>query len=207
MITTPYVAQKMTQLNRTSAVYDLPEDMNPITYAEKLEELYTRLDSIPLGRGGASAFEDAVGDVVRLCFFPTLGNVRPQVRNADRTVVRDWIASNRAQSVFWQTMQQRYDAINVIWECKNKKRLQARDWAQTESYISKKLGRLVIIAFRGDVRPSYYPHIRKIADDKDGMVILLGIEDLKTFILQNENEQIKENHIRDRYDEIADKIS
>lgn len=52
------------------------------------------------GESHASSYEDIVGDVIRLCFFRSLTNVEPKVRDVDGRVVRDWIAANRSTSGF-----------------------------------------------------------------------------------------------------------
>lgn len=194
------------EFGRIGVLYDLPGGLNPTSYAEKLDDLSGRLQDIPEGPSGARDFELAVGDVLKLCFFRALENIEERVRDVDGAVIRDWIASNRAQTGFWSVMRQRYDATQVIWECKNYPDLKSSDFHQVAYYATKAIGRLVVIAFRGEVQQSYYAHIRRIVADNNGMVLLLGIRDLKTFVRQNRNGKITEDHIQDRYDLVARKI-
>lgn len=188
-------------------LYELPGGLDPVTYSTKLEELDRKLDQIPEGLSGAREFELAVGDVIRLCFFRALENVEERVRDDEGVVIRDWIASNRAQTGFWSVMRQRYDATQVIWECKNYRRLKAADFQQANYYASNAGGRMLVIAYRGDRHPSYYGHIKRFASTHNGIIIPLGIRDLKTFVRQNLNGKISESHILDRYDEVVRKIS
>ena len=51
-------------------------------------------------------------------------------------------------------MRQRYDATQVIWECKNYENLKADDFHQVAYYSTKAMGRLVMVAFRGKIQPS-----------------------------------------------------
>jgi hypothetical protein len=188
-------------------LYDLPGGLDPVGYQEKLEALRTRLDSIPLGEPGAADFEQAVGDVIKLCFFRALENVEQRVRGDEGVVIRDWVASNRAQTGFWAVMRQRYDATQVIWECKNYNALKASDFHQVSYYSGKVAGRFLVLVFRGDVRPGYYEHIRRIAVENDAVVLPLGIRDLKAFVRQNQRGKISDGLIQDRYDQIVRRVS
>jgi hypothetical protein len=188
-------------------LYELPGGLDPVSYSARLEELSQRLDQIPEGHPGAREFESAVGDLIRLCFFRALENVEERVRDDEGIVIRDWIASNRAQTGFWSVMRQRYDATQVIWECKNYRRLKADDFQQASYYANSASGRMLIIAFRGDLQPNYFGHIKRFATTQNGIIIPLGIKDLKTFVRQNMNGKITESHIQERYDAIVRKIS
>lgn len=195
------------QFGDIGVIYDLPGGLNPVTYAERLDVLAARLDSIPEGVPGARDFELVVGEVIRLCFFRALENVEERVRDADGTVIRDWIASNRAQTGFWSVMRQRYDATQIIWECKNYRTLKAADFQQACYYASNAAGRMLIIAFRGEIQPSYYGHIKRFVTEQNGIILPLGLRDLKTFVRQNRNGKITESHIQDRYDQVIRKTS
>ena len=188
-------------------LYDLPGGLDPLGYQEKLELLALHLDSILLGNPGAADFEQAVGEVIKLCFFRALENVEHRVRDDEGVVIRDWVASNRAQTGFWAVMRQRYDATQVIWECKNYKVLKASDFHQVSYYSGNVAGRLLVVAFRGDFQPSYDRHIKRIATANDAMVLPLGIRDLKAFVRQNRKGKISDGLIQDRYDQIVRRIS
>jgi hypothetical protein len=149
----------------------------------------------------------AVGDVIKLCFPRALGNVEARVRNSNGAVIRDWIASNRAQTGFWSMMRQRYDATQVIWECKNYTDLKADDFHQVAYYSTKAIGRLVIVAFRGHIQQSFYNHIQRVVSELNGMVIPVGIQDLQDFVRKSRDGKSIEDLIQDRYDQIVRKVS
>lgn len=194
------------EFGRIGIILDLPGGLDQTSYIDELDLLNARLDSIPLGPAGAEDFEQAVGDVLKLCFFRSLENPEHRVRTVTGEVIRDWIASNRAQTGFWAAMRQRYDALQVVWECKNYEQLKSSDFHQVSYYMANAIGRFVVIAYRGEMQGSYYQHIRRISE-QNGMVLPLGIRDLKTFVRQNRNGKIKEDHLQDRYDSIARKVS
>jgi hypothetical protein len=136
-------------------------------------------------------------------------NLQPKSRGFDGRVIRDWIASNVAETGFWEMVQAQHRATQVIWECKNYDKLSADDFQQTAYYMNKMSGRFVIVCFRGEreLIDAYYGHIRRIAAEYDGMVLLLTDKDLKVFIRQALKGKVKEDHIRERYDDIVRAIS
>jgi hypothetical protein len=198
------------EIGRIGVVFDLPDGLDPSSYAENLENLDQRLRSTPMGGGKAATdFEDIVGDILRLCFFRGLNNIEARVRDADGVVVRDWIASIRTEIGFWNVIRQRYNATQVVWECKNYADLTAEDFQQISYYMTEPLGRFVVVAFRGEMSPTspYMRHIKRMALERNGMVLPLGIKDLNVFIRQARNGRMKEDHIQDRYDAIVRKIA
>lgn len=196
-----------TELGRVGIVSELPGGLDPTSYEEHLADLAERLDTIPLGHAGSRSFEDAVGDVLRLCFFRALDNVEARARTVEGEAIRDWIASIRAHSGFWAIIRQRYGATQVIWECKNYVDLKADDFQQVSYYLNDTIGKFAIIAFRGDMQPSYLTHIKRISADKNALVLPLGIRDLKTFVRQARAGKLKDTHIEDRYDGIVRRVS
>ncbi|MCA1605594.1 MAG: transposase, partial [Acidobacteria bacterium] len=114
--------------HRPGLLLELPGAMTFDEYQKKLGELQDDLRNVPIGQSGAKEFEDVVGRVLKLCFYRPLTHVQEQVRNINGTIRRDWIASNRAQSGFWEVMRQRWDATQVLFECKNYENLEASDF-------------------------------------------------------------------------------
>jgi hypothetical protein len=54
----------------------------------------------------------------------------------------------------------------------------------------------------------YYQHVKRIANEKDGgIVLLLTDRDLLVFLRQARNGKAKEDHIRDLYDRTVREIS
>jgi hypothetical protein len=192
---------------RQGLLLDLPEALTFDEYRERLKELLDDLRTLPVGRPGAVDYEDLVGDILKLCLFRPLHNVEPQARDFDGTVRRDWIASNRAHNGFWSFMRQRYDASQVLFECKNYAGLEASDFQQASYYMGEAAGRLVFLSFRGEINKHYYAHLKRIHSDKNGLVILLTDRDLAVFIRQSINGKVKDDHLQNRYDETVRAIS
>jgi hypothetical protein len=163
-------------LRETGFIGDLPESVDLSHYMERLKSLRDELKALPVGLKHSSEFEDLVGDVIKFCFFRWLTNVQPRARDMDGRVVRDWIAANHATGGFWELVRQRYDATQIIWECKNYEDLDAADFQQASYYMTDAIGRFVIIASRGEEKKKhYYGHIRRIAQDRKGIVGLVPI--------------------------------
>ncbi len=195
-------------LQRAGLLTELPGAINLDDYNDKLQSLLDRLSTLPRGYDSASEYEDIIGEIIRLCFFKSLSNVEPRVRDTEGRVIRDWIASNRATDGFWQMVLQRYQATQIIWECKNFDALDPDAFRQCSSYMTKEIGRFLILCFRGEVKEHYYEHIKRTAIEKEGGVILLLTDkDLKVFLRQTMNGKLKEDHIRGLYDHTIRRIS
>jgi len=197
-------------LQKAGTIIDLPDAFSIEQYQGLLRDLMVRLDSTPVGNEFDQAYEAIVGDTLKYCFFRSLNNCQPHVRDVDGRVIRDWIASNVATSGFWEMVRERHSATQVIWECKNYTDLAAGDFHQTAYYMGPAIGYFGIVCFRGEVsdKPHYYQHIRRISTNHNGgMVLLLTDRDLKVFIRQAINGKVKDSHIRELYDTVVRKIS
>ncbi|WP_280330778.1 P-loop ATPase, Sll1717 family [Nocardia wallacei] len=188
-------------------IEDLPGGLDPTEYADSVEMAISTLQDLPMGSAGATDFEEVVGDVLKLCFFRSLVNIEERVKNHNGRVVRDWIASNRATSGFWESVRARYDAVQIVWECKNYEDLHADDFHQLAYYMTDAGGRFVVLAFRGDMKPSYYEHMQRVIANSKGFILPLNTKDLMVFLRQALNGKIKEDHIQDRYDSVVRKLS
>ncbi len=186
---------------------DLPEAIDRATYTDRLDYLMQELKTLPEGKEHATKWQDVVGELVKLCFFKWLSNVEPHEREIDGCVIRDWIASNRASNGFWNMVLHKYGATQIIWECKNYSDLKARDFQQVSYYLNEKIGNFVVIAFRGEVKDHDYEHIKRIANDKHGFVLLLTNRDLEVFVRQARNGKTTENHIQNKFDTTIRNIS
>ncbi len=196
-----------TSFSEPGLLTEVPGALSLTAYQERLSTLEENLKTLPFGIEAARDFEDIVGDIIKLCFYRWLQNVQPHQRDYAGTVIRDWVASNRASDGFWEMVKTRYGATQVIWECKNMERLTAACFQQLGYYLTRESGRFGILAFRGDLEPHYYDHVKRIASEKDGMVLLLGQRDLLVFLRQARNGKIKEDHIQDRYDTTVRQVS
>lgn len=194
-------------LQTSGLVLDLPESVDLVSYSEKCRDVLEKLKATPHGVDTATEFEEVVGDTIRLCFFRSLTNVQGQVRNVDGTVRRDWIAANVSATGFWEMVRHRYGATQVIWECKNYPDLSSSDFQQSSYYLTQAAGKLLLLCFRGDVKPHYYEHIKRVAAERDGMILLLTDKDLVVFLRQASNGKVKEDHLREIYDKTVRAIS
>lgn len=197
------------ELQQSGVIEELPGAVNLEQYIKELDEAAELLQSTPTGDKHADDFEGVVGRIIRLCFFRWLTNVEPRVRDLHGRVIRDWMASNVAYAGFWEAMRHRYNALNVIWECKNYEKLDSSDFHQTGYYMSDEASRLVLLVFRGprEDKKHYKEHVRRLATKHDGMVLLINDQDLLTFIRQCKHGKTRDSHIRSIFDEMQRAIS
>lgn len=195
------------EFGKKGIIEDLPGGLNPSEYTDNIEFAIAMLEGIPPGAAEASDFEEIVGEALKLCFFRSLVNIEMRVRNHDGRIIRDWVAANRATSGFWEYVRTRYDAVQVIWECKNYEELHADDFHQVAYYMNDVGGRFVVLVFRGEMKASYYQHMQRIVTNTRGFILPLNVKDLLVFLRQAGNGKIKEDHIQDRYDNVIRKLS
>jgi hypothetical protein len=195
-------------LKQSGLIGDLPGGIHLNEYQKRLSSLRDQLKSLPEGRGTESEFEEVVGEILRLCFYKVLTNIEPKVRTVDGRVIRDWIAANHAPDGFWELVRNRYAATQLIWECKNYSDLQASDFHQAAYYMTEPIGRFSILAFRGlEKKRHYYEHIKRIASDKNGIVLLFHDKDLDVFLRHAMSGKSNEPHLREIYDTTVREIS
>lgn len=195
-------------LRQEGLIGELPNSLQLDEYQERLKWLLVELQTLPLGLATSAKYEDLVGEIIQLCFYTSLTNVEPKSRTVDGRVIRDWIAANHASLGFWEMIRQRYQATQIIWECKNFSDLDAGAFQQAAYYMTPEIGRFCILCFRGEVKKHYYEHIRRIAREKDGgIVLLLTDKDLAVFLRQAKNGRVREDHIRELYDATVRRIS
>jgi hypothetical protein len=59
-------------------------------------------------------------------------------------------------------------------------------------------GRFVLLVFRGlELDASYARHVERIANEKQGIVLILTEKDVRVFLRQAMNGKFKEEHIND----------
>jgi len=196
-------------LKTSGLIADVPESFSTITYRAKLEELTDQLATLPMGTSASRQFEDAVGDIIKLCFFRSLHNVEPRMRNSDKTTIKDWVASNRAPVGFWAIVRDKYAATQVVWECKNYSDLKSDDFHQALYYMNEQAGRFLIMVCRAQEPLSQhtYDHIRRVFQQCKGLVLVLRESDIKTFLRQALNGKRSEQHLQDLFDKTERAIS
>ena len=180
---------------------DLPQGIGIEDYNFKLQGLRDQLKTLPPGDKHAEEFANLTGEAIRLCLFRSLTNVESKVRSADGRVIRDWIAANRASDGFWEVIRQKYGATQIIFECKNYGDLEASDFHQVSYYMNDTIGRFAALVFRGgEIKRHYYEHVRRIADEKRGMVLFLTDRDIDILLRQAINGKSSEAHLQETYD-------
>ena len=189
-----------TALRKGGILEDLPEGVDLDTFTNQCQQSRDDLKTLPRGQSGASAFEDLIGKVLRLCFYRVLTNPQPKVRDKAGVVIRDWMVSNRSTQGFWEIIRQKYGAVQVIWECKNYDDLSAEDFHQIDYYLTDISGKFSVIAYRGKSKDSYSEHQKRIAA-KGGFALLVTERDLEVFLRQAQNGKWQEDHIQNLYDE------
>ncbi len=195
-------------LRTSGVVTELPEGTTLSDYHAALQNLLDELATLPQGNDHAAQFEELVGQLLRLCFFRSLTNIASQVRDVNNLKRRDWICANTAITGFWEQMRARYQATQVIVECKNYDALTASDFQQVAYYMGPSIGRFVVIAHRGnEIKDQYLKHIKDIASSgKDGMVLILREKDLQVFLRQSMNGKMGDAHVQELYDQIVRKV-
>jgi hypothetical protein len=196
-------------LRTSGLIFDVPESFSTSSYRARIEQLSMELATLPQGKPTAGQFEDLIGEVIKLCFFRSLSNVQPRVRNVGGTVIRDWMASNRASAGFWAIVRDKWAATQVIWECKNYADLQADDFQQVTCYMNELAGRFVIMVCRNPSPLSQhtFEQVRRVYQQAKGLVLVLRESDIKTFLRQALNGKQSEHHLQDLYDNSERRIS
>ena len=195
-------------LKQGGFIGDLPGAIDIDSYRREIERLRAEIRTLPRGLPDAARFEDFIGDLIKMCFFNSLTNPAPKVRNVDGRVIRDWIAANHSTDGFWELIRHKYGATQVIWECKNYDELSADDFQQAAYYMNDAISRFVIIAFRGlEKKKHYFEHIRRINSDKKGIVLLLDNRDLDVFLRHALNGKSNQPHLQEAYDNVVRQIS
>ncbi len=151
-------------LRTSGLITEVPESFSTSSYRAKLEELSEELSTMPMGTKTARQFEDLIGEVIRLCFFRALSNVQARSRDVNGTIIRDWVASNRAPTGFWAIIREKYAATQVLWECKNYDDLKAEDFQQVAYYVNERAGRFAIIVCRSSTPLSQhiFEHVKRV---------------------------------------------
>ncbi len=194
-------------LEGTGLLADLPEATTLAEYCDRLESLEEDLKTLPHGPDHSRRYEEIIGQVIELCFFRSLCNIQPRERDVNGCVVRDWIAANRAPFGFWEMIRLRYQATQVVWECKNYAKLKSDDFSQITYYLNKEIGYFGVLCFRGETTTHYFEHVKRISNEKNALILLISDRDLQVFLRQARNGKLKEDHIQELYDRTVRAIS
>lgn len=152
----------------------------------KLGQFIEELPKIPIGREGASEFEEWCLKAVKILFPASLGNAELHP-NRDATQRRDIVARNDCSMPSWKRIYEDYHSRQVIFEVKNfSTDLGPDEYRQMLSYLTGEYGNLGFIINRSDssnicngseldwVRTMYYEHKR--------LVIKLAVKDILAWL-------------------------
>jgi len=128
--------------------------------------------------------------------------VEPRCRNNGNTAIGDWIASNRSAAGFLSIVRQKYDATQIIWECKNYTDLASDDFQQAAYYMNSKAGRFLIMICRArsPFSSHLFEHVSRVHQQAGGLILLLRESGVKTFLRQAINGKQSEQHLQDIFD-------
>jgi hypothetical protein len=198
----------LTPLSEGGLLPELPQGITIDQYNSRLLVLRDELKTMPEGEAHANEFADLAGEALRLCLFKSLTNFESKVRSVDGRVIRDWIAANHSPDGFWEVIRQKHGATQIVFECKNYSELGASDFHQVAYYMNGMIGRFAVLIYRGDqIKRHYYEHIRRIASDKRGMVLLLTDRDTDILLRHAINGKSSEAHLQELYDRTVREVS
>lgn len=151
-----------------------------IAASEQAAQLIAGMKETPLGMGGFRKYEELVRDAVAYGFTGYLDNGRMQERNWAGTQVRDVVFDNTGETLFFNHVRERFQAITLVFECKNKDALEPADFHQIEARLSDATGNIGFICYRsGRTEPVRVEieHLRSIYNRSHGAKIVILLSD------------------------------
>lgn len=135
-----YDEDRSSQLTNKEAVSSLID--------RRSQGLRDRIDKIPPGKEGASAFEEWVRDVIVFLWAKELSNVQLHP-NKQAPLRRDIVASNNCRPGLWARLAKSHGATQVVFEVKNYGDLGPNEFAQARAYLGgSSNGNVVFIVYR-----------------------------------------------------------
>lgn len=114
-----------------------------------IDALIVKLGEIELGAGDATEFEKWCESAVRICFAKGLRNVEGQAytQGSQRP---DIIATNIGEGHVWKMIYEDYRSRQIVFEVKNKIKLDIDDFRQAAGYLGGDRGQIVFLVTRED---------------------------------------------------------
>lgn len=119
-----------------------------IAASEQASQLIAAMKEIPHGMGGYRRYEKFVRDAVGYGFTGYLDNGRMQERNWAGTQIRDVVFDNTGETLFFSHVRDKFQAIMLVFECKNKESLEPADFHQIETRLTDAAGNIGFICYR-----------------------------------------------------------
>lgn len=161
--------------------YYPPEVISAITVPSAVpkttieEQLINELINCPKGKEGWKEYQDICGKVIEYLFVPPLGDPTPQDRTDSGVHVRDYILQIPYDlKGFWNVCQFKYNSVGVVFEIKNRIRLEPNDIVVSSKYLdSKRIGNFGIILARDEVSTEVKHEIARIWRENDKLIVVI----------------------------------
>jgi hypothetical protein len=151
-----------------------------IAASETATQLLASMKEIPHGMGGFRRYEEFVRDAVAYGFTGYLDNGRMQERNWAGTQIRDVVFDNTGETLFFNHVRDSFQAITLVFECKNKESLEPGDFHQIEARLSDATGNIGLICYRsGRTEPvrAEIEQLRSIFNRSNSRKVVLLLSD------------------------------
>jgi DNA-binding NarL/FixJ family response regulator len=197
VVTKDISKDKLLRVIRTAYI-STAEPMGPGELREARLAL-EHLRSLETGKQYA-AHEEAVRIILTTVLHPHLTNPRSQVRTISGSRRRDILFSNYSLHPFWQRVSQRHDAMQIVFEIKNVKRLDVRYVDQVAGYLTPGLGRLGFLVSRTPAGESIAQRAVDVFQAERKVILFLCDDDLEEMVDLKEEGDDPTELIKQRYD-------
>ena len=173
-----YVAKKEKKAHEAQPI-SLESDMT-IDIEQLIEELHV----LRSGRDNAYEYENLILRILNYLFEPELIDGKPQVRTEYGTEIRDIIFTNESDISFWRYIRESHKNFLVIFELKNKDKIDNSDIDQLANYLGDPTGYLGILVSRKPPRSGQrrkaFAIYNKVVPRK--VILFLSDEDIEILI-------------------------
>lgn len=122
---------------------------NPSIRNNKIGQIVTHLNQIPLGKEGDSEFEQWCLEALKIVFAAHLTDLKihPNGASVQR---RDVIGTNQGKSSFWKRVLTDYKSRHVVFDAKNFVDIGPNEYRQLQSYLTGSYGKIGFIINRDE---------------------------------------------------------
>lgn len=115
---------------------------------DQTEHLIDELASLKPGMSDAEAYQELMLRIMNVLFEPDLIEGSPQMRTVSNTEIRDLIFINDSDKRFWDFVRNQHGGLSVVFELKNKTKLDGDDFDQLAGYLGDPLGYFGVLVSR-----------------------------------------------------------
>jgi len=149
-----------------------------------IEQLIEELHVLKSGRDNAYEYQNLILRILNYLFEPELIDGKPQVRTEYGTEIRDIIFTNESDISFWRYIREGHKNFLVIFELKNKDKIDNSDIDQLANYLGDPTGYLGILVSRkppkSGQRRKVFAIYNKVVPRK--IILFLSDEDIEILI-------------------------